>query len=280
MGRAEDLSEAGLVLRDPVCRGEGSRCFVQAFAWDVFFADDDDHASEETLEDIEDIANGSVVAEGGKCRSVKDHLPLDSPLGGKEGSCVYWDFDAHGRGARQAVLGFERTGAFDGEEHAGVDGGNVVPTVFPDQVGLEPKQPLMGTGVGGTESVCGGERDAGPGSPVVHSLYAAGKRDDGEGGVGHSVWRRGEREGEGEVRVKGGVLKGWEGSAIVVTRFPSPGSVSKRGKLGNIVVTKKKKDGQGGNIPRLILFRQRTTLSLCLNLRDARSEERNRNWFP
>lgn len=107
-------------------------------------------------------------------------------------------------------MGFKRTGAFYGKEHARVWGGNVVPTVFFDEVGLEPEQPPVSTGVGGTEGICGGKGDASPGSPVVHALYAAGKRDDGERGVGHG--RRGTTEerrgGQGEVGVRGEVLKG------------------------------------------------------------------------
>jgi len=98
---------------------------------------------------------------------------------------VYWDLDAHSGGPGQTIGRLERTRTFDGEEHARVWGSNVVPTVFLDEVGLEPEQPPVGTGVGGTESVCGGERDTSPGSPVVHPLYATRKRDDGERGVGH-----------------------------------------------------------------------------------------------
>lgn len=42
----EDLSQTGLVLGDPICRGQSSRGFVQAFAWDVLLSDDYDHAGE------------------------------------------------------------------------------------------------------------------------------------------------------------------------------------------------------------------------------------------
>ena len=45
----EDLGQTSLILRDPVRRGQGSRGFVQAFAWDVFLSDDDDHSGEQTL---------------------------------------------------------------------------------------------------------------------------------------------------------------------------------------------------------------------------------------
>jgi len=78
---SEDLGQTGLILRDPVRGGQGSRGFVQAFACDVFLSDDDDHSGEQTLENVEDIANWCVVAEGGECRAVKDHFPLDSTLG-------------------------------------------------------------------------------------------------------------------------------------------------------------------------------------------------------
>ena len=213
MGGPKDFGQTGLVLQDPVCRGQGPRGFIEAFARDILLPDDDDHAGEQTLEDIEDIANRSVVAERGECRAVKDHLPLNSTLGRKERGGVDWNLDAHGGGPRKAIGGLERAGALDGEEHARVSGDEVVPTVFPDEVGLEPEQPPVGTGVGGTEGVCGGERDAGPGCPVVHSLYGAGERDDGERGVGH--WREGDgggwegaRRGEGRGSGKGRVLKG------------------------------------------------------------------------
>jgi len=184
--RAEDLRQTGLILGNPLRRGEGSGGFVEAFARDVLLADDYDHAGEQTLENVQDIADRSgAVAEGGECRTVEDHLPLDSTLGRKKGGCVYWDLDAHSGGPGQTIGRLERTRTFDGEEHARVWGSNVVPTVFLDEVGLEPEQPPVGTGVGGTESVCGGERDTSPGSPVVHPLYATRKRDDGERGVGH-----------------------------------------------------------------------------------------------
>ena len=207
MGGAEDLCEPGLVLGDPVCGGQGPGGFVQAFACDVFFSYDYDHSGEKTLENVEDIANGSAVAERGECRAVKYHLPLDSTLGGKERSGVDWDLYAHRGGTRETVGGFVRTGAFDGKEHARVCGGNVVPTVFLDEVGLESEQPPVSTSVGGTESVGGCERDTGSGSPVVHSLYATGKRDDGEGGVGHWRWGTEESEERGGERVRGEYLR-------------------------------------------------------------------------
>lgn len=123
---------------------------------------------------------------------------------------MYRNLDAHWGSPRKAVGGFERTGAFDGEEHAGVWRDNVVPTVFPDEVGLEPEQPPVGPGVGGTEGICGGERDAGPGCPVVHPFHAAREGDDGERGVGHCGRETEDDGGEGKERGEGErrVLKG------------------------------------------------------------------------
>ena len=95
------------------------------------------------------------------------------------------DFDPQGGGPRETVGGFERTRTFDGEEHAGVCGGDFAPTVFVDEVGLEPKEPSVGPGVGGAESIRASEGDAGPGRPVVHALHVAGETDDWERGVGH-----------------------------------------------------------------------------------------------
>jgi len=113
------------------------------------------------------------VAEGGECRTVKYHLPLDSTLGGEERRGVYRDLDAHCGGARQAIGRLERARTFDAEEHTRVGGGHIVPTVLGDEVGLEPEEPTVGTGIGGAESVCASEGNAGPGCPVVHALYAA-----------------------------------------------------------------------------------------------------------
>ena len=136
MRRPKDLGQTGLILRDPVRGGQGSGGFVVAFARDVLLSDDDDHAGEETLEDVEDIAHGSVVAEGGECRAVKNHLPLNPPLGREEGGCMDGNLDAQGGGAGQAVRGFEGARALDAEEHAGVDGGDIAPAVLVDEVGL------------------------------------------------------------------------------------------------------------------------------------------------
>ena len=83
------------------------------------------------------------------------------------------DFDAQGGGPRETVGGFERTGTFDAEEHTRVRGGDIAPTVFVDEVGLESEEPPVGTGVGGAESVRASEGDAGPGRPVIHSLHVA-----------------------------------------------------------------------------------------------------------
>ena len=81
VGGPKDFGQTGLVLQDPVCRGQGPRGFIEAFARDILLPDDDDHAGEQTLENAEDIAHGSVVAESGECRTVKNHFPLDSTLG-------------------------------------------------------------------------------------------------------------------------------------------------------------------------------------------------------
>jgi len=165
---------------------------------DVLLSDDHNHAGEQTLENVEDIANWSVVAESGECRTVKYHFPLDSSLGREEGGGVYWNLDAHGRGPGQTVGGLEWTRAFDAEEHTRVDGGNIAPTVLVDEVGLEPQEPPVGTGVGGAKSICASEGDAGPGRPVVHSLHAARETDYRGRGIGHcGEGRRIEGEGEG-----------------------------------------------------------------------------------
>ena len=159
----KDIGKRGLVSRNPVWRRQGPGGFVSTFAWDIFLLGDYDQTGEQTLEDVEDVTDWlNVVAEGGECRTVKDHLPLDSTLRRKEGRGVFWNFDAHGWGPREAVGRLERTGTFDGEEHTRVSGDDIVPTVFVDELGLGEEQPPVSADVGGTESFCSGERDAGP----------------------------------------------------------------------------------------------------------------------
>ena len=50
--RTEYLRQTGLILGNPFRRGQGSRGFVEAFARDVLLADDYNHASEQTLENV------------------------------------------------------------------------------------------------------------------------------------------------------------------------------------------------------------------------------------
>ena len=137
------------------------------------------------------------MAEGGECRTVEDHFPLDSTLRGEEGGRVYRNLDAHGGGARQAIGRLERTRTLDAKEHARVGRGYIAPAVLFDEVGFEPEEPAVGTGIGGAESVCAGEGDAGPGGPVVHAFYAAGEGDDGGRGIGHGGTGARGREGGG-----------------------------------------------------------------------------------
>ena len=79
------------------------------------------------------------MAEGGECRTVKDHLPLDSTLRRKERGGVYWNFDAHGGSARETVGGFERARTLNGKEHTRVGRGDILPTVLIYQVRFEPE---------------------------------------------------------------------------------------------------------------------------------------------
>ena len=52
VGRTEYLRQTGLILGNPLGRRQGSGSFVEAFARDVFLADDYDHAGEQTLENV------------------------------------------------------------------------------------------------------------------------------------------------------------------------------------------------------------------------------------
>lgn len=74
------------------------------------------------------------MAEGGECRTVKNHFPLDSTLRREERGSVHGNFDAHGGGPRQTVGGFERTRTFDAKEHTRVCRSYIAPAVLFDEV--------------------------------------------------------------------------------------------------------------------------------------------------
>lgn len=85
----------------------------------------------------------------------------------------------------QCLLGAERKtggrapegGCFYDKEHTGIRGRDLLPAMPLDELIFESVQPFVGAGIGGAKSLCGGQRDTGPGSPVVHIADISGKVD-------------------------------------------------------------------------------------------------------
>ena len=86
---AKDLEEGRLVGIYPLDRGETTGCGVDAL-WELFLVDEGDDASEETLHEVKDVADG-LYDETLCCEhvAVEDHLPLDASLWGEEGGGVH-----------------------------------------------------------------------------------------------------------------------------------------------------------------------------------------------
>jgi hypothetical protein len=72
------------------------------------------------------------------------------------------------RAGRQVGGGTKQRGSFDRKEHPLVLLGGRAPIVVPDELAAELVEPAVGSGVGSTQGVWGGEGNLGQLSPVVH----------------------------------------------------------------------------------------------------------------
>ena len=78
----------------------------------VFFHDEDEHPSQQTLQQIEQVADGTHRMSHHEDVAVEDHLPLHSALRREERRGMYWELEsedgcsgqATGRSARGSAL--------------------------------------------------------------------------------------------------------------------------------------------------------------------------------
>ena len=184
VGTAKDLEEGSLVGIYPLDGGETTGGGVEPL-WELLLVDEGDEAGEETLDEVEDVADGlDDETLGCEHVAVEDHLPLNAPLWGEEGGGVHGELEFQGWAEGEASRGAPGGGCLDGEEHAGVGGLGVLPAVVLYEEGLEGEEVLVRAGVGGAERLCGGEGDAGAAGPAVHVADVAGEVDLGSGGGG------------------------------------------------------------------------------------------------
>ena len=130
MRTPKDLKKSSLIGVDPLDRRQTTGRGIHPL-WKLFLVDEGDKASEETLDEVKDIADG-LDNESLSCEHVamEDHLPLDASLGGEEGGSVHWELQFQFWAEREATLRAPRGRGFDGEKHAGVGRLRFLPAVL------------------------------------------------------------------------------------------------------------------------------------------------------
>jgi len=89
------------------------------------------------------------MPEIGKDSAMKDHFPLDTPVGVEEGRCMHGSLKAEIGGAGKARRGT----AFYGKKHAVVEGKDIPPAVLLHELVTNGLQPPASTGIIDTNSV-------------------------------------------------------------------------------------------------------------------------------
>lgn len=91
MRTPKDFKKSSLVSIDPLDRRQTTGRGIRPL-WELFFVDEGDKAGEETLDKVQDVADG-LDDESLGCEHVamEDHLPLDASLGREERGSVHWE---------------------------------------------------------------------------------------------------------------------------------------------------------------------------------------------
>jgi len=114
---SEDLDKRRLVSMDPLDGWQRSDGPLHAPARRRLFFDEDEHAGEETLEEVEEVADGGDgMAHAREERAVEDHLPLDASLPREERGGVRRNLEAHIGTAGETSGRTVRGGTFDVKE--------------------------------------------------------------------------------------------------------------------------------------------------------------------
>lgn len=106
MRTPKDLKERSLISVDPLDRRQTTGRGIQPL-WKLFLVDEGNEAGEETLDEVQDVADG-LDDESLSCEhvAVEDHLPLDASLGGEERGSMHgelqFQFWAEGEATRRA----------------------------------------------------------------------------------------------------------------------------------------------------------------------------------
>lgn len=124
---------------------------VRALARNLFLLNQEEDTGKKALQEVEHVRYwGDGVPEIGKDCAVKDHLPLDASVGAEEGRGMHGGLKAEIRRPRKA----RRRVAFDGKEHAVVEGKKVPPSVLFHELVTNRLQPSASAGIIDTNSVC------------------------------------------------------------------------------------------------------------------------------
>lgn len=136
MRTAKDLKKSGLVGVDPLDRRQTTGRGIRPL-WELFLVDEGDKAGEETLDEVQNVAD-RLDDESLGCEHVamEDHLPLDASLGREERGGVHWELQIQFWAEREAARGAPRGRGFDGEEHARVGRLRFLPAVLLYELGL------------------------------------------------------------------------------------------------------------------------------------------------
>jgi hypothetical protein len=189
MRRAKDFHELSLVGLDPFWRRQRTDGASKPFPRIHIFLDQGQRAGEEALKQVHKVLNGrDIMSHGRKERSVEDHLPLQLAIRGEERRSVNGNLKTESRSSRHAAGGAVRASAFDRDEHTRVGRSYVDEGMFLLEVGFEREEPFVGAGIGRSECVGTGERNARPMRPFVH-VGDVTREDKQWGHVAHG-WKR------------------------------------------------------------------------------------------
>lgn len=160
---AEYFDELAFVRGDPVGGRQSSDGADATLTWNFLFHDKQEHACEEALEEIEQVADRPhCVPQEMEDVAVEDHLPLDAPLRSEECSRV--------RGQAEAKLGTQWESwkrCLDIEKNSVVQRCNIRPFVVGQELVSEPQHPVTGASIVCTQRFGRGEWNAGSSCPLV-----------------------------------------------------------------------------------------------------------------
>ena len=148
MGLSEDVNEHLLIHVDPVGWWEAT-----GSAPPILCLDDKQEAGHEALEEMQHVAHRLyAMPKRGPHGAVKDHLPLNTTLGRKEGGGVYGELQLHGRAAWNTTRRTMGWLALDCEQDTVVGGCEFAEAMLTDESLLHGLKMTVGTSIRGAEA--------------------------------------------------------------------------------------------------------------------------------